>query len=290
MTFKTRFAPSPTGPLHLGHAFSALFAFDLAKKNIGEFHLRIDDIDTSRSRTVWEDEIYNDLKWLGITWSVPVVRQSERIDKYKVKLEELLRLGLLYECSCSRKDITDAVSAPQGQVANKGSNRPVYPGTCRHKSKQTLVNPNFSLRLDMERVWDYIKVPYLSFFEAEKILPGTPVQQFITRDIAISSIGDVVLARMDIGTSYHLSVVIDDADTGINNVVRGEDLYEATQLHTILNALFSFPNPTFHHHRLIMDSKGKRLAKRNNSEALSKLRKEGHSSTYLREKFELPLI
>ena len=286
MTFKTRFAPSPTGELHLGHAYSALFGFDLASINSGIFHLRIEDLDQSRSTKAFEKAIYEDLSWLDIKWNENIIRQSERSSLYNDKLKTLWDLGLLYECSCSRRDILNAISAPHGNKPRYGPDGSIYPGTCKKNITKSRfpTKRNGALRLDMKKAWNYIDRDFLTFFEAEKILKGTSKTQIVTRAEAVNNIGDVVLSRPGSEASYHLSVVIDDAELGINNIVRGEDLFDATKIHTILYFLFNFSNPTYYHHKLITDSNGKRLAKRDKSRSISSLRKAGHTPKSIRSK------
>ena len=265
MAFVTRFAPSPTGPLHLGHAYSALVAAERGDR----FLLRIEDIDSSRCTSAFESGIYQDLAWLGVTWETPVLRQSDRADAYKAALEHLYNLGVTYSCSCTRGDIRNALSAPQ-EGAALGPDGPIYPGTCRGKTGDGAV------RLDVSKAMALLgEVRFIDTgvcrgtfsFDAEQM------QNFV---------GDVVLARRDIGTSYHLSVVVDDAYQGITEVTRGEDLFEATKIHVLLQRLLGLPTPTYHHHRLIRDDQGKRLAKRDDARALSKYRADGASPQDIR--------
>ncbi|MGB0960971.1 MAG: glutamate--tRNA ligase family protein, partial [Halocynthiibacter sp.] len=209
---KTRFAPSPTGPLHLGHVYAAFYAHDLAVAKRGEFHLRIEDIDQSRAKPHWEAQIFEDLNWLGLSWSLPVLRQSERSNAYDHALDQLWDHGLLYPCSCQRKDIHAAASAPQEGTPIYGPDGLLYPGTCR-----TLARPakrpkaaNVALRLDMAAALKHLNLQALTFDECGT---GTPFHGPYTVSAAdmCTSIGDVVLQRRDMGTSYHLSVVVDDA-------------------------------------------------------------------------------
>ena len=273
MTFRTRFAPSPTGPLHLGHAFSALTAWEMAQAAGGEFLLRIEDIDQTRARTEWEAQIYDDLHWLGLRWPVPVMRQSDRQPAYDAALDLLWRRGLLYPCTCSRRDIQNALSAPQEGVPTHGPDGLIYPGTCRG----ALPGPgagarprDVTLRLDMSRAVA-MAGDGLSFTET-----GEKAGQIaVTGATLIQEVGDVVLARREMGTSYHLSVVVDDAAQGITHVVRGADLFDATAIHVLLQALLGLPTPIYHHHRLIRDDAGKRLAKRDDARAIATYRAEG---------------
>ncbi|GHC63748.1 tRNA glutamyl-Q(34) synthetase GluQRS [Neogemmobacter tilapiae] len=289
MAVVTRFAPSPTGPLHLGHAYAAFVAHDLARAHGGQFLLRIEDIDRARSRPEWEAAILDDLAWLGM---LPdgVMRQSDRLAEYDRALDHLWARGLLYPCRCTRRDIEEALNAPQEGI-NYGPDGPIYPGTCRDKDWNGIQHHSFSnfarpcdvpLRLDMAHaaaiacehhiretggVWD------TEFMETGGGRSGRFVQT--SRDVYSHSIGDIVLARRDMGTSYHLSVVIDDAAQGVTHVTRGEDLFEATRIHVLLQRLLNLPTPVYHHHRLIRDDQGKRLAKRDDARALAKYRAEG---------------
>ena len=274
MSFTTRFAPSPTGPLHLGHAYSAKRGFDLAQAVRGRFLLRIEDIDRSRARAAWEEQIYDDLAWLGLTWEQPVMRQSERMTVYEAALDALWAGGLLYPCGCSRADIAAATSAPQEGAPLLGPDRVVYPGTCRPLAAPTGLRPtDVPLRLDMAKACSLIKLP-LHFTEEGRGNPKTI--SFDTADM-VASVGDIVLSRRDMGTSYHLSVVLDDAAQDITHVVRGRDLFDATRIHIVLQHLLGLPHPIYHHHRLIRDEDGKRLAKRDNARAISKYRADGMS-------------
>lgn len=293
MTFTTRFAPSPTGPLHLGHAYSALLAHDMAQAQGGDFLLRIEDIDQSRARPEWEAQIYDDLAWLGIRWPQPVLRQSERMSTYETALDSLWKRGLLYPCSCNRKDIAAAASAPQEGSPLHGPDGLIYPGTCRGQW-----DPGFSdrhdrprdipLRLDIEATArqahdlfhsqvdpDAPSAEVASFEETGTGPDGqTGIIEFTAQEL-VTTIGDVVLSRRGMGTSYHLSVVLDDAAQGITHIVRGQDLFEATRIHVLLQHLLGLPTPTYHHHDLIRDDQGKRLAKRDDARAIAKYRAEG---------------
>jgi len=255
----TRFAPSPSGPLHLGHAFAALVAAERGDR----FLLRIEDIDRARCKPEWEAAIYDDLRWLGLTWETPVMRQSERTRAYEAALAHLSHAGLTYHCACTRGDIRAALSAPQ-EGAQIGPDGPVYPGTCRGKRHGA-----GALRLDMgaamARLGDV-------FFTDTGTRPG--LHRFDAGRM-VREVGDIVLARKDIGVAYHLAVVVDDAAQGITEVTRGEDLFEATAIHVVLQRLLGLPTPAYHHHRLTRDAQGKRLAKRDDARALAKYRAEG---------------
>ncbi|UWR20874.1 tRNA glutamyl-Q(34) synthetase GluQRS [Sulfitobacter sp. S190] len=281
MTFVTRFAPSPTGPLHLGHAYSALTAFDLASAANGEFFLRIEDIDQSRARSSWEQQIYEDLHWLGLRWPTPVMRQSDRMARYEDVLRDLHARGLLYACHCSRRDIAAAASAPQEGAPLLGPDGIVYPGTCRD-TPHLPFDPSSAYRLDLAAAFDQIS-DNLCFEEADHGPDGQIGTITVTRADMLRDIGDPVLARRDMGTSYHLSVVVDDADQGITDVVRGRDLFEATAIHVVLQRLLDLPTPRYHHHDLVRDPAGKRLAKRDDARAIALLRDEGASAADIRK-------
>ena len=276
MTFVTRFAPSPTGPLHLGHAYSAWIAHARAAQAGGTFLLRIEDIDQSRSRASWEDQIYDDLKWLGLTWPTPVLRQSDRMAQYSAALDSLWSKGLLYPCSCTRRDVSEAASAPQEGALVIGPDGIVYPGTCRTARTDASSRPkDQTLRLNMAVALQGLEA--LEFIETGEGPSGGTGKISISPNDLINGVGDIVVARKDMGTSYHLSVVVDDADQGVTEVVRGADLFEATSIHVLLQHLLNLPTPQYHHHRLIRDEAGKRLAKRDDARALAKYRNDGLS-------------
>ncbi|WP_417524170.1 tRNA glutamyl-Q(34) synthetase GluQRS [Marinovum sp.] len=282
MGFRTRFAPSPTGPLHLGHAFSALTAFDRAQAEGGTFHLRIDDLDQSRARPEWEAQIHDDLAWLGLTWPQPVWRQSNRLPRYRAALETLWARGLLFACSCTRRDIQAAANAPQEGAAVLGPDGLVYPGTCRDRPRSVAMPEDIALRLDMKKAMQAIG--NVSFFE-EAFQPG---EHRVTPEQMIETVGDVVLARRDMGAAYHLAIVIDDADQAITHVIRGADLFEATAIHVVLQNLLGLPTPRYHHHRLVRDDTGKRLAKRDDARAIALYRAEGRTPAEIRAMAGLP--
>ncbi|WP_434287169.1 tRNA glutamyl-Q(34) synthetase GluQRS [Celeribacter sp. SCSIO 80788] len=272
MPYVTRFAPSPTGPLHLGHAFSALTAYTRAREQNGRFLLRIEDGDTSRCRPEWEALIYADLRWLGIAWPEPVLHITAREDIYASALKRLDEIGLIYPCSCTRRDVMNALSAPQ-EGAPMGPDGVIYPGTCRSRTMASF-QPGDAIRLDMEKSIEYLRdVNRFSWQETGPYETGT---HRLDAAHLIHGVGDIVLARKDLGTAaYHLSVVIDDAAQGITEAVRGADLMEATQIHRLLQALLDLPEIAYHHHPLIRDEDGKRLAKRSDAKAISKFREEG---------------
>lgn len=276
MAFVTRFAPSPTGPLHLGHAYSAIFAHDMARAADGMFLLRIEDIDRGRCRPEWESQIYDDLGWLGLTWPLPVMRQSDRLADYSKALDRLWSRGLLYRCTCTRRDIETALSAPQeGAAPQFGPDGLIYPGTCR--TAPIGQRTGEVLRLNMAAALK--NLTDLNFLETGSRHAGCIA---LTRESYLEGIGDIVIARRDMGTSYHLSVVLDDAAQGITHVVRGEDLFEATAIHVLLQRLLELPTPDYHHHALIRDDQGKRLAKRDDARALAKYRADGYSPADIR--------
>lgn len=251
----TRFAPSPTGRLHLGHAYSAILSHDLARAGSGRFLLRIEDIDGTRSRAEHVETIIADLAWLGLTWDDAIVRQSERLDAYAAALDRLRDMGLIYRCYCTRAEIAAAsLSAPHGA-------EPVYPGTCRSLATQHPDRPH-CWRLDMAKAVD--QAGPLTWQDHGLSIAADPL-----------SAGDVVLARKDAPASYHLAVTVDDAWQGVTDIVRGADLFAATHVHRLLQALLGLPTPAYHHHRLLTGADGKRLAKRHGAPALADLRQRG---------------
>lgn len=281
----TRFAPSPTGPLHLGHAYSALLAQDMARATGGRFLLRIEDIDRQRSKPVWEAQMLDDLRWLGISWDAPPMRQSDRLGAHAATLDLLWARGLLYPCDCSRRDIDLALGAPQEGAPHHGPDGPVYPGTCRQRATRRGPRPtDRHLRLDLAAALGGLPDP-LVFHECGPDHAGMITTRH--RDY-LERIGDVVLARRDFGTSYHLAVVVDDAAQGVTLVTRGADLFEATAIHVLLQRLLDLPRPAYHHHRLIRDDQGKRLAKRDDARALTKFRAEGATPADIRRLVGLP--
>lgn len=268
----TRFAPSPTGRLHLGHAYSALFAAEACGPD-GRFLLRIEDIDRGRCRSEFEDGIFEDLAWLGLSWETPVRRQSDHMADYADALTRLDAAGLLFPCFCTRKDLqrqaAESVSAPHGPDGA------LYPGTCRALSNAEAADRKaageaYALRLDKTEAAR--RVGSLAFDDAGR---GT---------IAVdpSGCGDVVLARKDIATSYHLAVTLDDAAQGVTLVTRGEDLLHATHVHRVLQALLDLPAPAYHHHGLLRAPSGQRLAKRDRAETIQALREAGESPERVR--------
>lgn len=266
---RTRFAPSPTGPLHLGHALSAMTAHDFARTRTGVFLLRFEDIDRARSKAEWEAAIVADLVWLGIRPDETPVRQSERQHLYDRALDHLWNAGFLYPCRCSRGDIRAALAAPQEGPLPVGPDGLVYPGTCRGRPR-TGPRPDAALRLDMGRaVGRTGDVAFRELSERRQVR--------VTAAALVASVGDVVLARRGIGTSYHVSVVVDDAEQGISHVVRGRDLYEATAIHVVLQRLLGLSVPDYLHHALVRDADGRRLAKRHDARAIAAYRDAGAS-------------
>jgi glutamyl-Q tRNA(Asp) synthetase len=292
----SRFAPSPTGRLHLGHAWSALQAHDLARSRGGQFLVRIEDIDTGRCRAEFVDGITEDLRWLGLAWDGPVILQSARFDRYQSALDQLIAKGLVYRCWCTRSEIAASTGAPQGDAG------PAYPGTCRGRAEPPRDLP-YCWRLDvagavrsLERNSVAPAKAGASGEEKHKIgalhhtgpglrrgdeeysvgsaldwrdsvygtIPATPLPQ-----------GDVVIARKDTPTSYHLAVTLDDSAQGVTDVVRGSDLFEATHIHRLLQALLGLPTPRYHHHPLLAGPDGERLAKRHKAPTLQSLRAGG---------------
>lgn len=293
--YVTRFAPSPTGPLHLGHAYSALLAWDMAQAAGGRFLLRMEDIDTVRCRPEFEAQIRDDLHWLGIWWDDEPFRQSDRLPIYQSALDELWSRDLLYSCTCTRRDVDFALGAPQeGVTLSTGPEGPVYPGTCRSSHLGGLpcsmsVRPkDLNLRLWMGLAAMSCGHHVLAANHGDWGLwfnetgPAHRGAVFAKREDYDQKIGDIVVARKDFGTSYHLSVVLDDAAQGITHVVRGEDLFDATRIHVLLQRLLGLPTPIYHHHRLIRDDQGKRLAKRDDARALAKYRSEGATPADIR--------
>lgn len=276
----TRFAPSPTGRLHLGHAYSAMLGHDMARAAGGRFLLRIEDTDHARCRPEFEAAIYDDLQWLGLDWPVPVLRQSDHLARYADAMQRLTDMGLCYACGCSRADIAAAQSAPQEGVAHLPPDGAVYPGTCRGKTGITHPNPAIRLDLDKALLW-LGNVGTLGFTETGPEMAGL---HHLDPATLRARVGDVVLSRRDIGTAaYHLCVVLDDALQGITHIVRGMDLFEATQIHRLLQALLELSTPTYHHHRLIRDENGKRLAKRDDARAIRQYRDAGLSPQDIRQ-------
>jgi glutamyl-Q tRNA(Asp) synthetase len=277
----TRFAPSPTGLLHLGSAYSALVGWRRAREAGGRFLLRIEDIDPTRCRPEHEAAILDDLAWLGIDWDGDVRRQSDHLEEYRAALGRLEGMGLLYPCFCTRSDIEAEIArsghAPHGPV--HGPEGPVYPGICRaipasEREARIAAGEAHALRLDMAKA--VALAGPLDWQDEEKgVIRATP-----------EAFGDVVLARKETPTSYHLSVTLDDALQGVTLVTRGMDLFEATHIHRLLQALFGLPVPLYAHHRLLTGPDGRRYAKRDRSLTIAALREAGHSPADIRAMVE----
>jgi glutamyl-Q tRNA(Asp) synthetase len=271
-----RFAPSPNGYLHLGHAFSALINFDMARAAGGRLLLRIEDTDAARCRPEFEAAILEDLGWLGVTWEAPVRRQSQHLETYRAAIERLEARGLIYPSFESRSEIARLVAERERKAPwpRDPDGAPLYPGNAKRLSRAERANriasgAPFALRLDMRRA-----LAQAGALEWQETGRG-PAGETATVEAAPQAWGDVVLARKETPTSYHLAVVIDDALQGITRVVRGEDLFRATSVHRLLQALLGLPAPTYHHHRLILDSGGNKLSKSTQATGLRELRAQG---------------
>jgi glutamyl-Q tRNA(Asp) synthetase len=269
----TRFAPSPTGDLHLGHLYAALFASGLAAEKNGRFLLRYEDIDITRVRDQYYTQIEDDLRWAGLTWELPVLKQKTRTKNYENAIEILKKNGVVYPCFCTRKDIqrelSNLTSAPHGPEG------PLYPGTCKHLTKE---ETSAKIAQGIEPSWRLN-------CEAAYYLTGSLhfTDTFYGKQIVNHHLlGDIVLVRKDIGTSYHIAVVIDDAFQGITDVSRGHDLLESTHVHRILQALLGLPEPRYHHHKLVRNAAGKRLAKRDSAQAIQHFRANNYSINQLK--------
>ena len=257
--FMTRFAPSPTGRLHLGHAYSALLGHSKARESAGKFLLRIEDLDQTRSRPEFVEGIYEDLRWLGLDWDEPVIVQSQRTPAYEQALDTLRTRGLAYACFCTRADIAQSLTAPHGDAATS------YPGTCRalpDDPERRATTPH-CWRLDSAKALAITGLPGWS--EADR-------QQFTGAE---RDIGDAILARKDAPASYHLSCVVDDAASGVTMVVRGADLRPSTPIQRLLQMLLDLPEPAYLHHPLVVHDDGRRLAKRDLAPTLAAMRESG---------------
>ncbi|HEY2358917.1 MAG TPA: tRNA glutamyl-Q(34) synthetase GluQRS [Phenylobacterium sp.] len=274
--FVTRFAPSPTGYLHRGHAFSAMTAFEAARAAGGRFILRIEDIDRTRCRPEYEAAVYEDLGWLGLEWETPVRRQSEHMADYGAALRELSERGLTYRCFRTRREVAEAIeSAPHGAME-------AFRGEALSADEETR-------RVEAGEAYAW----RLSLAAAERALGGFDSLDFVEDGVGPDGEngliparpqvgGDVVLARKDVGVAYHLAVTVDDALQGVTQVIRGQDLFEATHVQRLLQALLALPAPTYRHHRLLTGPDGKRFAKRDNSQTLRELRASGMTAAELR--------
>jgi glutamyl-Q tRNA(Asp) synthetase len=277
----TRFAPSPTGLLHLGHAHAALFAEARARESGGRFLLRIEDIDQGRCRPEFEAAILEDLNWLGLRWQTPVRRQSEHFEDYRGALAALQSMNLLYPCFCTRKEILAEIeaagAAPHSLTGRAMSPEggPLYPGTCRgltdgERQRRLLLGAGYALRLDMAAAAE--KAGRLAWTDSEAGTVAATPEIF----------GDVVLARKDTPASYHLAVTWDDHAQGVTLVTRGKDLFQATHVHRLLQALLDLSTPAYHHHRLLTNAAGERLAKRDQGLTIRALREAGTSPAGVR--------
>jgi glutamyl-Q tRNA(Asp) synthetase len=282
-----RFAPSPNGYLHLGHAYSALLNFDLARQAGGRFLLRIEDIDAIRCRPEFETAIYQDLAWLGIAWEAPVRRQSEHFRAYHDAIERLTAQGLIYPSFESRAEIARLVAQRDAGAPEHGSwprdpdGAPLYPGTARllstgERERLMAQGAPYALRLDMAAA--IARVGDLAWSERG----AGPAGESGAVAARPQAWGDVILARKETPTSYHLSVVIDDALQGVNEVVRGEDLFWSTSVHRLLQALLGLPQPIYRHHRLMLDAAGQKLSKSTEATGLRDLRAEGATPADIR--------
>jgi glutamyl-Q tRNA(Asp) synthetase len=272
----TRFAPSPTGYLHLGHAFSAVNAWRRARDAGGRFLLRLEDIDPARCRPEYATAIQQDLAWIGVDWDGPVRVQSEHLADYQAVLDGLAERGLVYPCFCARTDIAREIAA-SAEAPHAPDGGPLYPGTCRllsiaERAERIAAGERFALRLDMAAA----NRPGLSYHEEHEGRVACHPERF----------GDIVLARKDAPASYHLCVAHDDALQGVTLVTRGLDLKPATDLHRLLQTLMGWPEPAYAHHRLLVDAAGRRLAKRDKAATLRSLRAEGVSARTVIESFD----
>ena len=279
-----RFAPSPNGYLHLGHGFSALLNYELARATGGQLLLRIEDIDLERCRPEFERAIYEDLAWLGLKWDAPVRRQSEHFDAYRDALASLEQQGLVYPCFCSRAEVV-AAAAERADWPRDPDNSPLYPGTCRHlspteKRRRLDAGHPAAWRLDMARALTTLRQPI-----DWRDYGGGSEPRLIAAQPALW--GDVILSRKDIPASYHIAVVVDDALQGVTDVVRGEDLFMATGLHRLLQILLDLPAPDYHHHELLRDAAGRKLSKSLRAKSLRTLRQEGQTPSQIKAQLGL---
>ena len=265
-----RTAPSSTGGLHLGHVYSAITAYKNAKKNSGLFKLRIEDIDVTRCKIKYEKEIVENLTWLGLQWDGKIMKQRNRQKYYVAAINQLLTEGLLYPCSCSRSDIKDAISAPHMEDPTCQ----IYPGTCKILKPYTGIK---ALRLDLDKAVKVLDKNKVEFYESGLTKDGSLEKKSISSEKLRLRFGDLIIVRKDIGTSYNLSVVVDDAAQKVTRITRGRDLLEVTPIQVLLQQLLGIKTPTYHHHKLIYDIDGKKLSKRSCSQSISKLKAEGYS-------------
>ncbi|MDX8410731.1 MAG: tRNA glutamyl-Q(34) synthetase GluQRS [Mariprofundaceae bacterium] len=272
---RTRFAPSPTGHLHIGNAYSALVCQQWAEQHHARLLLRIEDIDHTRCRQGFIDDMLEDLRWLGLRWQGEPIRQSQRLATYRRALDSLQSMGVLYPCFCTRKQI-QAEIARMGIAPHQEDSADPYPGTCRNqagkRAEQRAKNDAFAWRLNIARAFELLGKD-ISWRDGKgHHYPVRPQAH-----------GDVVLGRKDIGISYHLAVTIDDADQGVTHVIRGIDLEASTGVHRLLQALLELPSPAYIHHGLLVDEQGERMAKRHHAPTLRSLRQQGVDPAALRE-------
>jgi len=275
----TRFAPSPTGPLHLGHALSALFGWTVARREGGRFLLRIEDVDTARCRPEYEAALIEDLTWLGLDWERPVRRQSEHWNDYRAALDRLREMEVVYPCFCTRAEI--AAEIARSASAPQGPDGPLYPGACRRldpavRARRLAEGCPHAWRLDVERASRMVGP--LEWFDRGR-------GRFVCRS---DIMGDVVLARRDAPAGYHLAVVVDDHIQGVTRVTRGEDLLPSTHVHRLTQALLGYDPPEWHHHGLLVDENGRRLAKRDGARSLASARAGGARPNEIRAAVGFP--
>ncbi|MEO1039851.1 MAG: tRNA glutamyl-Q(34) synthetase GluQRS [Pseudomonadota bacterium] len=288
--FITRFAPSPTGLLHLGHAFSALTTSDAARGSGGRLLLRIEDIDTGRCKPRFEAAMIEDLAWIGLRWETPVRRQSEHLDAYRAVLKALAEQGLVYRCFKTRKEIAEDIArAPH--APGEGPEGVIYPGpseplSAAEETARLERGEAFAWRLSIAACRDALGARFdqLDFIEDGEGPDGEHGEVRARPDL----LGDVILGRKDVGVSYHIACTHDDALQGVTDIIRGQDLFFATHLHRLLQALMDWPAPRHRHHRLILDADGRRLAKRDKAATLAALRVAGVTPAELRERVGLP--
>jgi glutamyl-Q tRNA(Asp) synthetase len=283
-----RFAPSPNGELHLGHALSALIGFDMARRLGGRFLVRIEDIDTARCREAFVTQIFEDLAWLGISWEEPVLRQSLRFTTYSAVSQTLIKLGLLYPCFATRSEIAEAAAERPTGMDPDGA--PLYPGLHKTLPKDEVArriarDEPFALRLDMARALDALEritgARRVTFTELDEAGNARTVE------MDPADWGDAVIVRKDVPASYHLAVVVDDARQGVTHVTRGRDLYAATSLHRLLQVLLGLPQPVYHHHRLLIGPDGHKLSKSAGDTSLAALRRQGVDAAEIRRRVGL---
>jgi glutamyl-Q tRNA(Asp) synthetase len=279
----TRFAPSPTGLLHLGHAFAAIAAHDAASAG-GRFLVRIEDIDRTRCRPEFETAIFEDLAWLGLQWERPVLRQSERFEAYRAALDRLAEPGLLYPCFCTRGDIAGEIA--RSAEAPHGPEGPLYPGTCRGLSeheRRARIDSGvpYALRLDVAKA---AALAGALSFEEQGSGPNGEHGLIAAGPLLF---GDIVIARKEVPASYHLAVVVDDAHQGVTLVTRGNDLFAATHVQRLLQALLELPTPAYAHHHLILDAQGRKFSKRDRAATLRSMWESGMTPAQIRERLGL---